>query len=224
MVLLHKLKENAKTRCFAAVCLLLAVTALLLPVEAQAASVSDFADVSSGAWYYSAVSYVTSKGLFNGTGNGKFSPNDSMTRDMIVTVLWRLDGEPKADEPASFTDIAADKWYADAVAWGQANDIVNGIGHDLFAPGQEVTREQIAAMLYRYAKFKGYDVSVGEDTNIISFNDYDQTSKWAVPAMQWAVGAGIINGDSKGNLNSTASATRAEVATMLQRFIAFAEG
>lgn len=127
----------------------------------------------------------------NGTGETTFSPDETTTRGMIVTMLHRLEKEPAA-AAAGFADVDAGSWYADAVAWAAANGVVNGVSDTAFAPETAITREQMAAILYRYAQLKGYDVSVGEDTNILSYTDAGQISEYAIPAMQWACGAGLI--------------------------------
>lgn len=154
--------------------------------------------------------------MMNGTSKTTFGPNDSTTRGMIVTVLYRLENEPSA-AAASFTDVVSGQYYTDAVAWANANGIVTGYGNGKFGPNDVVTREQFAAILYRYAQYKKYDVSVGEDTNILSYADAQSISAYAIPAMQWAGGAGIVNGFN-GKLNPQNNATRAEVAAMLMRY------
>ena len=175
-----------------------------------------FSDVKTGDWYADAVKYVADKGMMNGTSKTTFGPNDSTTRGMIVTVLYRLENEPSA-AAASFTDVVSGQYYTDAVAWANANGIVTGYGNGKFGPNDVVTREQFAAILYRYAQYKKYDVSVGEDTNILSYADAQSISAYAIPAMQWAGGAGIVNGFN-GKLNPQNNATRAEVAAMLMRY------
>lgn len=180
--------------------------------------VGPFADVSVDAWYADAVQYVYEKGMMNGTGENSFSPDETTTRGMIVTMLYRLENEPAASASA-FTDVAAGSWYADAVAWAAAQGIVNGISDTAFAPETAITREQMTAILYRCAQLKGYDVSVGENTNILSYTDAASISEYAIPAMQWACGAGLITGDTATTPNPLGNATRAEVATMLMRFI-----
>ena len=152
-----------------------------------------------------------------GTSATTFGPDESTTRAMIVTILYRLADKPETTEENMFTDVNADQYYADAVVWGAANGIVKGNGDGTFEPEGNVTREQLAAFLYRYAQMSGYDVSVGEDTNILSYNDAMEISEYAIPAMQWACGAGLIQG-SDGDLMPGGSATRSEVATILYRF------
>ena len=180
--------------------------------------IGPFADVSVDAWYADAVQYVYEKGMMNGTGENSFSPDETTTRGMIVTMLYRLENEPAASASA-FTDVAAGSWYADAVAWAAEQGVVNGVSDTAFAPDTAITREQMAAILYRYAQRKGYDVSVGEDTNILSYTDAASISEYAIPAMQWACGAGLITGDTATTLNPLGNATRAEVATILMRFL-----
>ncbi len=162
----------------------------------------DFVDVSTGDWFYDAVNYVCSNGLMNGTGNGAFSPNaTTTTRGMIVTILARMEGVDTSK---------GDVWYEAGRQWAMENGISDGTNMD----GQ-ITREQLAAMLYRYAMYKGYDVSVRADLH--GFTDRELVSDWAMDAMQWAVGTGLVQGD--GNcLNPNGTATRAQAATMLMRF------
>ncbi len=196
-----------------------AVTVKVAYVKNDAAVVeptTGFSDVADKDWFADAVKYVADKGMMNGTSKATFGPNDSTTRGMIVTVLYRLENEPSA-AAASFTDVVSGQYYTDAVAWANANGIVTGYGNGKFGPNDVVTREQLAAILYRYAQYKKYDVSVGEDTNILSYADVQSVSAYAIPAMQWAGGAGIVNG-SNGKLNPQNNATRAEVATMLMRY------
>lgn len=194
------------------------VTFEKVPAEEQpGTSATPFADVAAGAWYADAVQYVYEKGMMNGTGETTFSPDETTTRGMIVTMLHRLEKEPAA-AAAGFADVDAGSWYADAVAWAAANGVVNGVSDTAFAPETAITREQMAAILYRYAQLKGYDVSVGEDTNILSYTDAGQISEYAIPAMQWACGAGLFEGDTATTLNPLGNATRAEVATILMRF------
>ena len=196
-----------------------AVTVKVAYVKDDAAVVeptTGFNDVADKDWFADAVKYVADKGMMNGTSKTTFGPNDSTTRGMIVTVLYRLENEPSA-AAASFTDVVSGQYYTDAVAWANANGIVTGYGNGKFGPNDVVTREQFAAILYRYAQYKKYDVSVGEDTNILSYADAQSISAYAIPAMQWACGAGIVNG-SNGKLNPQNNATRAEVAAMLMRY------
>ena len=180
-------------------------------------SETKFNDVSANDWFASAVDYVTGKGMMNGTADNTFSPKANTTRGMVVTVLYRLENQPSTSA-ASFTDVASGAYYANAVAWANANGIVSGYGSGKFGPNDKVTREQLAAILYRYAQYKKYDVSVGEDTNILSYNDAQSISTYAIPAIQWACGAGVVTGKSGSKLDPKGNATRAEVAAMLMRF------
>ena len=180
-------------------------------------SETKFNDVSANDWFASAVDYVTDKGMMNGTADNTFSPKANTTRGMVVTVLYRLENQPSTSA-ASFTDVASGAYYANAVAWANANGIVSGYSSGKFGPNDKVTREQLAAILYRYAQYKKYDVSVGEDTNILSYDDAQSISSYAIPAIQWACGAGVVTGKSGSKLDPKGNATRAEVAAMLMRF------
>lgn len=175
-----------------------------------------FTDVSEKDWYCECVSQVCLKGLMTGISATSFGPGMHMTRGMLVTVLWRMEGSPAAKSAAPFADVKPGAYYAKAVAWAAENNIVNGFGAN-YDPDADVTREQAVTILYRYARFKGIDVSVGEDTNILSYEDASAVSEYAVPAMQWACGAGLVNG-SAGKLMPDGSATRAQTAAMLSRF------
>ncbi len=172
-----------------------------------------FADVQNNAWYSAAVAYVYNNGIMNGTEKG-FEPNATTTRAMLVTMLYRLENEPAAGA-TKFSDVSAGQWFSNAIAWASANGVVNGYENGKFGPNDMITREQLAAVLYRFAQFKGYDVSV--KGSLSNFSDSGSVSDWAQEAMQWAVGAGIINGDN-GALKPAGNATRAEVAMMLMRF------
>ena len=178
-----------------------------------------FTDVAGNAWYYGDVAYAYLNGLFAGTGDNTFSPARTMTRGMIATVLWRMEGSPEVDGMyADFADVSQGSYYEAAIGWAAKNGIAGGYGEGMFGPDDAITREQMAAILYRYAQFKGIDVSVGEDTNILSYNDVAQVSEYAIPAMQWACGAGLLNG-SENNLMPKDGATRAQVAAILHRFM-----
>lgn len=177
-----------------------------------------FTDVVPGAWYEDCVRYVYENGLMEGVADTLFDPDGTTTRAQIVTILYRLEGEPAVTDGSIFTDVAEGTWYTDAVSWAAANEIVDGYGGGLFGPNDPVKREQLAAILHRYAVYKGYDVSIGENTNILSYTDFEQLSEWAIPAMQWACGTGIINGTSESTITPQGEATRVQVAAMLQRF------
>ena len=177
-----------------------------------------FDDVDDGDWFADAVRFVYENGMMNGTGDTTFAPDATTSRSMIVTILYRLEGEPVVDDAMDFTDVAGDAWYTDAVRWAAGEGIVGGYGNGLFGSDDAVTREQLAAILYRYAVYKGYDVSIGEDTNLLSYDDFEDLSEYAIPAMQWACGAGIVNGTSESTLTPQGEAERAQVAAMLMRF------
>ena len=176
-----------------------------------------FADVSGSDWFYNDVRYVYEKGIMDGTGADRFSPNAPLTRAMIVTILYRMAGSPSVSGSSDFTDVAAGKWFAKAVAWAAANGIVNGYGSGLFGPNDPVTREQLAAILYRYAVYGGM-TAVTLEENLGSFADTAQLSAYAIQAMNWAVGQGLING-SDSNLVPKAQATRAQVAAIIHRYL-----
>lgn len=175
-----------------------------------------FDDVDASAWYADGVYYVAGQGIMNGSGNGAFSPDTVMSRAMLVQVLYNLEGQPETDASA-FTDVAADAWYADAVAWAADAGIVTGVSNTTFAPDVTMTREQIATILYRYAAYKGYDVTASNDLS--GYADAGEIGSYAVEAMGWANGAGLITGSTATTLNPLGSATRAEVATILMRFL-----
>ena len=176
-----------------------------------------FADVSGSDWFYNDVRYVYEKGIMDGTGADRFSPNAPLTRAMIVTILYRMDGSPAMSGASDFKDVDSNKWFAKAVAWAAANGIVNGYGSGLFGPNDPVTREQLAAILYRYAVYGGM-TAVTLEENLGSFADTAQLSAYAIQAMNWAVGQGLING-SGSNLVPKAQATRAQVAAIIHRYL-----
>ncbi len=178
-----------------------------------------FVDVDENDWYYENVKYVNENGLMKGTTETTFAPNLELTRGMFVTILYRLDGEPAVNRGVPFADVNTDDYFANAVIWGQQCGIISGVSETEFAPNANITREQMATILYRYAKYKEYDVSVGEDTNILSYDDAFDVSDYAYPALQWTCGAGLIKGRTETTLNPQDNATRAETAAILMRFI-----
>lgn len=178
-----------------------------------------FTDVPEGAWYADAAAYVYEHGLMAGTSATAFSPDATTSRSMIATILWRMAGSPVVNYAMDFADVPEGQWYSEAVRWAASEGVVTGYGNGLFGTNDPITREQFAAMLYRFAQEQGYDVSVGKDTNILSYTDVADLSEYAIPAMQWAVGAGIINGTGDGStLSPQGQATRAQAAVMLMRF------
>ena len=176
-----------------------------------------FTDVSETDWFYEDVAYVYTNNLMNGTSTTMFSPNTTTTRGMIVTILYRLEGEPSVSDNCHFADVKSGSYYEKAITWAAAKGIVSGYGNNQFGPDDPITREQMAVILFRYAQYKGLDVSAGEDTNILSYSDALDISEYAFPAMQWICGESILNG-SDGNLMPRGSATRAQVAAILHRF------
>lgn len=203
------MKKNRKRRAPARVlCALLLCAGLTLPAGAAA-----FTDVKDSAWYAEAVEAVVEDGLMSGTSATTFSPNGSVTRAMAVTTLWRLAGSPAPSGKTTFSDVPAGTWYTQAVTWAQENGIASGNGKGAFLPGSAVTREQMAVFLYQYARYAGHDLANGV---LELYSDQGSISKWARTAMEHAVGAGLITG-SKGKLSPKATATRAELAVILER-------
>ena len=180
---------------------------------------ADFADVAADAWYADAVQYVYENGMMSGTSETTFSPDLTTTRGMIVTILYRLEGSPDLSNENlgyPYADVDANAYYADAVYWARQNGIVSGMSAEQFAPNNAITREQMAAILYRYAQFKGYDVSAKADLSV--YTDAANVGTYATDAMAWANGAQLITGTSQATLTPAGNATRAQVATILMRF------
>lgn len=177
-----------------------------------------FTDVKSGSWFYDAVKYAYAQGLMTGTSATTFAPNGTMNRAMIVTVLYRLEKSPAVTGASKFTDVPAGQWYSDAVAWAAANKIVNGYDETTFGPMNAVTREQMAAILFRYEQVKGLE-NVTLEENLNRFPDQNKISAYAIPALQWAVGQKIINGNADGTLDPTGTATRAQVAQIFTNLL-----
>ena len=175
-----------------------------------------FTDVSTSDWFYDDVAFVYKNGLFSGTDSRSFSPNASMTRAMLVTVLYRLEGEPTVTGRSSFTDVRSGAYYEKSVIWAAANGIVTGTDSTSFSPDAKVTREQLAAILYRYAQYRKLATDASAKLN--SFTDADSVSAYASEALGWAVSEGLINGAS-GKLMPKGDATRAQVAAILHRFV-----
>ena len=184
--------------------------------EKPATSIA-FTDVKENDWFYANVQYVAENNLMNGVAENKFAPNDTLTRAMLVTVLYRNAGEPAGNMSIPFADVDMSAWYANAVVWAKQNGIVNGVTENEFAPDNKITREQIAAIMFRYAQYKGMEAVMLEEN--LHFADANEISEYAVSAMNWAVGTGLINGKSATTLNPKDNASRAEIAAILQRFI-----
>ena len=179
-----------------------------------------FTDVKTSDWFYGDVEFVQRNGYMKGISDTVFAPNETLTRAMLVTILYRIDGEPEVQDVDSFTDVAQDKWYADAIAWAERNGIVKGVGEGMFAPDEPVLREQIAAIFFRYAVYKGYADEHETAYDLTVFEDSTDISDYAVSSLQWAVANGIMNGKSANVLAPKDFATRAEAAAMLQRLLA----
>ena len=174
-----------------------------------------FTDVSGSDWFYAPVKYVYDQKLMVGVADDQFGPYTQTTRGMIVTMLWRMAGEPQAQTAADFMDVAAGDWYAKAIDWAAEKGIVNGYGNGAFGPNDPITREQLAAIFCNYAKANGKNVSARADLSAYS----DQPSEWAESAMQWAVAEKLISGKGNGVLDPTGQATRAEAAAILMRYV-----
>ena len=177
-----------------------------------------FTDVTEGDWFYDAVRYAYETGLMDGVGDSLFAPNSQTTRAQLVTILYRLAGEPEPGGDSGFADVAAGTWYTDAVAWAAENGIVNGVSDTEFAPGDDITREQLAAILYRYAACQGYDVSQRADLS--GFGDASSISGYAQEALSWAHAQGLVLGFEDGSLRPQGTASRAQIAAVLMRFLA----
>ena len=195
--------------------LALVILLSVLPV----AGASGFSDVAAGSWYYDAVQYAVDNGLMNGVGSGRFEPDTRMSRAMLVTVLWRYAGSPEEGQNA-FADVASGQWYEKAVAWAAENGVVTGVGDGKFDPDGNVTREQLSAVLYRYSNSLGMDTS-GQEA-LSGFPDARKVSTWAAEAISWAVAERLITGNEINGrvyLDPQGHATRAQVATILMRYI-----
>jgi len=201
--------KNTIKKLFAVIAI--SVLAAVTPLSASAANVRNFTDVASSQWYYTAVEYAVGEGLFSGTSATTFCPNGAMTRGMFVRVLGNKAGVDPAEYPTtSFTDVKLGDWYTPCVEWAAENNIVNGIGGRKFAPNRSVTREQMAVILYNYAKYADCDLTTRAGM-LEKFSDGCKTSSYAKYAMEWAITHGILNG-SDGKLNPLGTATRAQVA------------
>ena len=189
--------------------------------EPETPAVWPFTDVDESHPNYEAISFVYSAGLMLGTGDGStFDSDMNLSRAMVARILHTMVGNPESS-PSNFTDVARNFWYTDAIDWASTNKVIAGNGKGQFMPGQDVTREQLSVMLYQFARSTGFDVSVGENTNILSYSDVSSVSSWAISAVQWACGTGVLEDDGYGNLFPTEFATRAEVAEALLAFVMF---
>lgn len=215
--LLKREREMKMKKRFISLLLSLTMSLALLPTTAFAVSNNGtrFQDVKTTDWFYEAVEYVAQNNMMSGTAVNTFSPNQTTTRGMIVTILHRMEGEPSTTG-TTFSDVTKGQWYTNAVAWASANGIVTGYGTGAFGPNDTITREQLATILYRYAQFKSYDISTS--SSITSFSDGGKVSNYAAQAMSWAVGSGLISGVGENTLSPQSGATRAQAATILMRF------
>lgn len=198
------------------IALLLCMAMLLSVIPTAQAANLPFTDVKPNAWYYSAVECAYENGLFNGTSATTFAPDMAMSRGMLVSVLYRYEGSPTVSGSDPFTDVDSRKYYAAAVTWAAQNGVVNGTGTTTFAPDTDIAREQMVAILYRYANIKGYNTGARDSLN--AFTDRVSISAYARESFQWAVAVGIISGTSATTLSPQGTATRAEVAAILVRF------
>ena len=183
------------------------------PPDQSGTSVAGFTDVKSTDWFAKAVQYVSTSKYMNGTSATTFEPNTNLTRAMMVQILYNMEGKPSVSETSSYTDVKDTDWYADAVAWAEDNDLVQGYGSGVFGGLDSLTREQAATILKRYEEYKGGDVSASADLS--AYTDANRVSDWAEDAMKWAVGAKIINGTSATTLEPAGTATRAQMAQIL---------
>ncbi len=181
--------------------------------------ISRFQDASANAWYHDGVHFCLQNGLMLGVTGDTFQPDAAITRGMIAAMLYRVEGQPAVSGSNPFPDVKSGSYCDEATAWAAANGIVNGYESGEFRPSQTITRQEMAAILYRYAQYKKLDTSVGENTNILRFEDASQLSEYAIPAMQWAVGAGVINGTTASTLSPSGDASRAQAANILYRFL-----
>lgn len=177
----------------------------------------NFTDVKESDWFYKGVAYVVDKDIMSGVSENEFAPSGKLTRAMLVQMLYNMESRPACDAENAFMDVPVGQWYTDAVIWANDAKIVSGMGEGLFAPNMEITREQMVVMLYNYAKYKGYDVTASADLS--TFADNASVSAWAQPAMQWAVAEGYISGMGDSQLAPQGTATRAEIASVIMRFM-----
>ena len=186
------------------------------PKPSDTPTIKAYVDVpKTGTWYSEAVYYATEKGYMAGTGNNKFSPDGTVTRGTIAQILYAAEGKPAVTKENQFSDVASNQWYAKAVNWAAEKKLVAGYGGGKFGPNDPVTRQQMVAIMYQYAKMKGYDLTA--NANLSGFKDQSKISKWAMEPMKWAVGHKIISGTGNG-IEPNGTATRAQIAVILQAF------
>jgi len=175
-----------------------------------------FPDADTKAWYHDGVHFCVDKGIMGGYDNGKFGPTDTLSRAMVVQMLYNMEAKPTVSAKADFSDVEEGRWYSDAVAWAETNGIAGGYGQGKFGPEDPITREQLAKILYGYAKYKGYNTTSKEELD--SFKDVNETSSWAIEELKWAKGVRLIGGKGSGVLDPRGNASRAEAATMFKNF------
>lgn len=203
---------------------LLVLAALLLAIlPGTASAASGFSDVPSGSWYEQAVIWATNKGITTGIGDGKFGPNLYVSRGQVVTMLWRMEGGPKASGNGGFTDVKTGTWYTEAVVWAAKNSIVNGYPGNLFVPDRKISRQELVTILFRYAKYKNKNVKV-PNTNLSVYTDAGNISSFALDPMRWAVGNEIVSGTTGNTLSPIGTATRAQFVQMLYRWLGSSSG
>mgnify|MGYP001651002666 FL=1 len=189
------------------------------PVDSDYQPVCQFRDVSPSSPYYYAIQDVADRGLFNGYNKYTFQPNGTMTRAMLVTVLWRMAGQPDVSQNTGFSDVPTGRYYSKAVAWAAQTGITNGYADGQFKPDRLLNRQQLSTFLYRYANHFGYSTAAYNDLS--DYSDVDTIDDFAVDAMHWSVGAGIVNGYGNGTLRPTGNATRGQMAAMVSRFLSY---
>ncbi len=187
--------------------------------EATAEYKNPYGDVSDSEWYYDCVKYVTENKIMNGVSDSEFAPDDTVTRAMFVTILFRMENEPVVNFALMFADVLPAQWYTEAVRWAASEKIVSGTDENTFGTDDPITREQMAAIIYRYAKYKNIDTTEAENTNILSYEDYSDISEYAIPALQYASGAGIMTGKTDKTINPSDTSTRAEAAAVIMRIL-----
>ena len=193
-----------------------AVNGCYLPGNGTSENDSPYSDVDPEDWYYAAVLYTYENNIMSGVGGDEFSPNTNLDRAQIAQVLYNMEGTPSVGDDSGFSDVDSGDWYFDAVTWAAENGIMDGYEGSTFGPVDDVTREQVAVVLYRYAQAKGYDTSAKGDLS--AFPDGSKVASWSRDAMSWATGIGLMLGDDSNNLVPQGTATRAQVAIMITRF------
>jgi len=211
------------------ICLLLAFCVSIVPAAATGLLImpapntdmwdNPFKDVSQDDWFYDAVEYSFRNDLMHGKTETEFSPYHVTTRGQIITILWRMETSPVVNHILPFEDVPQESYCAEAIRWAACQGIASGYDDGTFHPDAPISRQQLASFLWRYAKYKNMDVSVGEDTNILSYNDAFDISEYAIPALQWACGAGIMSGYTDGYLRPFGQASRAHTAQTLMNFM-----